>query len=287
MPHVVANLCVPGLARPDAPAKATDHMGLDTSALQAPGGRPRAYTSDESILSASPDQLVSPLISTIVDGFAVQRARASDNRRNLYVLGLPVDFAQEEFTHVFSAYGTVEHSVIMATLDQFNRRRGFIVMSSNAEAAAAMRGLSGSQLRGHQLHVSFAVVQRSEGFLDGGDRTPRRRRGTAVNIRKPANFERPAAPAFLYDEPASAMPAPALSTTVIALNLCPLTLPTAADVHALFAPHGPVRAVRLARGAPGTAVVAFETPQHAAAALGSLDGMPVGSYVMRVISAQL
>lgn len=75
------------------------------------------------------------MIPSVLEGFSAQRARATDNRRNLYVVGLPVDLAQEEFTHVFSAFGKVEHSVIMATLDQFNRRRGFTVMSTSAEAA--------------------------------------------------------------------------------------------------------------------------------------------------------
>lgn len=123
------------------------------------------------------------------------------------------------------------------------------------------------------------------GFLDGGDRTPRRCRGTAVNLRKPANLERHTATAFLYDEPTSPVLTPSLTTAVIALNLCPLT--SAADVHTLFAPYGPVRAVRLARGAPGTAVIAFGSAQHAADALASLNGLPVGNYILRVISAQI
>lgn len=48
---------------------------------------------------------------------------------------------------IFTPYGVVEHAVIMATLDQFNRRRGFIVMATNEQANAAMRALSGVPMK--------------------------------------------------------------------------------------------------------------------------------------------
>lgn len=34
------------------------------------------------------------MIPSVLEGFSAQRARATDNRRNLYVVGLPVDLAQ-------------------------------------------------------------------------------------------------------------------------------------------------------------------------------------------------
>lgn len=111
-----------------------------------------------------------------------------DTRRNLYVLGLPFDLTKSEFADIFASFGTVTHAVILATVDTSSRRRGFIVMSTHQEARAAMNGLSRTQIRGHVLDVSWAVVQRSRGmwtsrskkfpfyslatgFLDGGDRS--------------------------------------------------------------------------------------------------------------------
>ncbi|KAG1889025.1 uncharacterized protein F5891DRAFT_987582 [Suillus fuscotomentosus] len=51
----------------------------------------------------------------------------SDARRNLYVLGLPFDLTN-----------TVMHAVILATVDNASRCRGFVVMSSHEEAKRAM-----------------------------------------------------------------------------------------------------------------------------------------------------
>ncbi|KAA1472427.1 hypothetical protein DENSPDRAFT_821253 [Dentipellis sp. KUC8613] len=97
--------------------------------------------------------------------------RSSDTRRNLYVLGLPFELSKAEFTGLFSRYGTVTHCVILATVDNASRRRGFVVMSSNSEARAAMEAISRTEIKGSIVDVSWAVVQRSQGFLDGGDRT--------------------------------------------------------------------------------------------------------------------
>lgn len=74
------------------------------------------------------------------------------------------------------------HSVILATVDNASRRRGFVVMSTHAEAKAAMDSLSRAEIksapifvpcampfdlpvvcRGHVIDVSWAVVQRSQG----------------------------------------------------------------------------------------------------------------------------
>jgi len=39
---------------------------------------------------------------------------------------------------IFSRYGVVSHSVILATIDNSSRRRGFIVMSTHAQALSAL-----------------------------------------------------------------------------------------------------------------------------------------------------
>lgn len=71
----------------------------------------------------------------------------SDTRRNLYVLGLPFDLTKPEFSGLFSRFGTVMHAVILATVDNASRRRGFVVMSSHEEAKRAMNALSRTQMK--------------------------------------------------------------------------------------------------------------------------------------------
>lgn len=255
-------------------------------------------------------------------------AREVDTRRNLYILGIPVDLCQfvtrmlaqnriadtrrarrDDLTSLFSAHGTVEHAVIMATLDQFNRRRGFIVMRTHEQAKVAMRAMSGVEIKyAHSFNhacllksctegFSFTFLSPSSsalkvrpsriralvsidvaGFLDGGDRAPRRKRS---NLGSPLSS--PFSPSSTLSSSAASSP----DCTIVALNLCPLALPCAADVHALFSRVGAVRAVRLARGEPGTAVIAFENAEDAGAALNLLDGVPVGSFVVRLMSAML
>ena len=67
-------------------------------------------------------------------------AKSPDTRRNLYVLGLPFDLSlwvshfvignyfqrqnRTELSSIFSHFGTVTHSVILATVDNASRRRG-------------------------------------------------------------------------------------------------------------------------------------------------------------------
>lgn len=48
---------------------------------------------------------------------------------------------------MFSRFGTVAHAVILATVDNASRRRGFIVMNSHNEARAAMDGLSRKEVK--------------------------------------------------------------------------------------------------------------------------------------------
>ncbi|KAE9407915.1 hypothetical protein BT96DRAFT_53841 [Gymnopus androsaceus JB14] len=96
--------------------------------------------------------------------------KVPDNRRNLYVLGIPFDLTKGEFAGIFSRYGKVSHCVILATVDNASRRRGFVVMASHEDAKRAMMALTRTQIKGHTIDVSWSIVQRSDGFLDGGDR---------------------------------------------------------------------------------------------------------------------
>jgi hypothetical protein len=52
-----------------------------------------------------------------------------------------------ELSSIFSHFGTVTHSVILATVDNASRRRGFVVMSTHTEAKAAMDNISQTNIR--------------------------------------------------------------------------------------------------------------------------------------------
>lgn len=97
----------------------------------------------------------------------------TDDRRNLYVLGLPfaltksvyfcpfpelsqIDSKRNEFASVFSQYGTVSHCVILATVDNSSRRRGFVVMSTHDEARHAMACLTRTLIK-YTVQVAFRL----------------------------------------------------------------------------------------------------------------------------------
>lgn len=87
---------------------------------------------------------------------------SDDQRRNLYILGIPHHMSLEELKKLFGQFGQVQHAVILAVLDAFRRRRGFVVMNSNSEAAAAMKGMSGAIVQ----YVLFDPVASLRGALN-------------------------------------------------------------------------------------------------------------------------
>lgn len=48
---------------------------------------------------------------------------------------------------IFSRYGIVSHAVILATVDNVSRRRGFVVMSSHSEAKVAMDAMNRQEIK--------------------------------------------------------------------------------------------------------------------------------------------
>ena len=86
----------------------------------------------------------------------------------LYVGGLPYATKEQELNDVFSQHGTVVSARIM--VDKFtgqSRGFGFVEMSSDSEAQAAISALNGSQLGGRSLTVNEARPQEPRG---GGGR---------------------------------------------------------------------------------------------------------------------
>lgn len=92
--------------------------------------------------------------------------------------------SRAELYSIFSPFGIVTHCVILATVDNASRRRGFVVMTRHADAKSAMDNISQTNIRyvaaiaphvcplldhvlrrGSIVDVSWAVVQRSQGVL--------------------------------------------------------------------------------------------------------------------------
>jgi RNA recognition motif-containing protein len=94
----------------------------------------------------------------------------------LYVGGLPYSATEQQLSDLFGAHGTVTSARIIS--DKFtgqSRGFGFVEMSSDAEAKAAITALNGSDMGGRSLTVNEAkpMEQRSGGgggFGGGGGR---------------------------------------------------------------------------------------------------------------------
>ncbi|KII87853.1 hypothetical protein PLICRDRAFT_162712 [Plicaturopsis crispa FD-325 SS-3] len=204
--------------------------------------------------------LVSAIPSPKVDRCAANQPKRAETRRNLYVLGLPFEFTKTEFTEIFSRCGTVSHCVILATADNAQRRRGFVVMSSHEEAKLAMKVFSRSEIKGHTIDVSWAVVQRSQGFLDGGDRTMALEAqpagsptlnglencGTNLPSANPSDISAGAAQHdFSFSDTV-----PTASATLLVTNLPTLLFSQTLDLHPLFCPFGAIKRLEILDPSP-------------------------------------
>ncbi len=90
--------------------------------------------------------------------------------KKLYVGGLSYAVTEDKLKEIFSAHGTVESARVIT--DRFTGRSrgfGFVEMTEDAEAQAAIDSLNGTELEGRTLTVNEARPQekRSEG---GGGR---------------------------------------------------------------------------------------------------------------------
>ncbi|KAI0642806.1 hypothetical protein C8Q79DRAFT_984304 [Trametes meyenii] len=231
-----------------------------------------------------------PLSVTVAPASDVLRtgrtAKQPDARRNLYVLGLPFDLTKAEFAEVFSRFGKVAHAVILATVDNASRRRGFIVMSRHQEAKAAMDGLNRKEIKGHIIDVSWAVVQRSDGFLDGGDRatvlsnaspspSPAPFDTVSLNPIIPPPLQMPIVVTPPSEYPPSsdiAMP----SSTLLVKNLPGVLFSQVADLHPLLGPYGDVKKLEIlslsGNGTHVSAMVEYSTITQATEAAHALEG---------------
>lgn len=91
--------------------------------------------------------------------------------RKLYVGNLPYSATEQSLETTFSAHGRVESVKLITNRDTGESKGfGFVEMSSDAEANAAINALNGSDLDGRPLTVNEAKpqVKKSKGGYGGG-----------------------------------------------------------------------------------------------------------------------
>jgi RNA recognition motif-containing protein len=89
---------------------------------------------------------------------------------NIYVGNLPYDTTDEELQRAFSAFGSVQSTKIIR--DPYTGKSkgfGFVEMPGQAEAQAAIDGLSGREFKGRTLNVNKART-RSDSHAPGSGR---------------------------------------------------------------------------------------------------------------------
>ncbi len=90
---------------------------------------------------------------------------------NIYVGNLSRDLTKEQLEAAFAAHGTVERvSIITDRMTGQSRGFGFVEMSSDEEAQAAIAALNGQDLAGRALTVNVARPKSEGGGGGGGGR---------------------------------------------------------------------------------------------------------------------
>lgn len=102
---------------------------------------------------------------------------------NIYVGNLSSDVTGDDLRQAFEAFGKVESAnVIMDKFSSESKGFGFVEMPSKDEAAAAITGMNGKDIKGKAVNVNEARprVDRPRGgggggggYGGGGDRGPR------------------------------------------------------------------------------------------------------------------
>jgi len=92
--------------------------------------------------------------------------------KKLFVGNLSWDVRDEQLKEIFSAVGTVEEAVVI--IDRMKNRSkgfGFVTMSTEEEAQAALEELNGKEVDGRPINVSEAREQsREKRSFGGGNR---------------------------------------------------------------------------------------------------------------------
>jgi RNA recognition motif-containing protein len=88
---------------------------------------------------------------------------------NIFVGNLSRDVTEDDLRQAFEAFGKVTSAAVIK--DKFTRESrgfGFVEMSSQGEATAAIAGLNGKELKGQRLNVNEARPREDRGGGGGG-----------------------------------------------------------------------------------------------------------------------
>ncbi|MBE9249369.1 RNA-binding protein [Dolichospermum sp. LEGE 00240] len=89
---------------------------------------------------------------------------------SIYVGNLSYQVGEEDLKQVFAEYGTVKKAQLPIDRETGRVRGfGFVEMSSDAEEAAAIEALDGSEWMGRNLKVNKAKPREERGGGRGGD----------------------------------------------------------------------------------------------------------------------
>ena len=93
---------------------------------------------------------------------------------NIYVGNLPFEVTDETLATSFTEYGEVTTARVI--IDRFSGRSrgfGFVEMTNDSEAQAAIQGLNGADMQGRTLTVNEARPRENGGGGGGGGRRER------------------------------------------------------------------------------------------------------------------
>jgi RNA recognition motif-containing protein len=91
------------------------------------------------------------------------------NSNKLYVGGLPYSVSESDLNQLFSPHGTVESANVITDRNTGRSKGfGFVEMSAQSEAEAAMEALNGTDLEGRNITVNEAKPRESRGGSRGG-----------------------------------------------------------------------------------------------------------------------
>ncbi len=98
--------------------------------------------------------------------------------KELYVGNLPPEYGEEELRRLFRVAGTVSYiHLVTDPRSGESKGCGYVKMSSEAEAKAAIECLDGARVENHNLKVSIARPQKPKGPGQANDRHPGKPRG--------------------------------------------------------------------------------------------------------------
>lgn len=89
---------------------------------------------------------------------------------NIYIGNMSFNTTEDQLRQAFEGYGEVSTVKIISDRDSGKPRGfGFIEMSSEKEAAAAIAGLNGHELNGRELNVNEARPRADSGNRSGNN----------------------------------------------------------------------------------------------------------------------